>query len=87
MADLLDRLKIAPASRCTIVRELGARGMATVHLAEHVKHLREVAAKVLCPERRSFYEVPYSALPRRSCWPQNLTLVERIDGPQHRSLD
>jgi serine/threonine-protein kinase len=46
----LDRLKAALADRYTIERELGAGGMATVYLAEDVKHHRKVAVKVLRPE-------------------------------------
>ena len=47
MTDLLDRLKTVLANRCTIERELGSGGMATVYLAEDVKHHRKVAVKVL----------------------------------------
>jgi serine/threonine-protein kinase len=50
MSDLLDRLKTALADRYTIERELGAGGMATVYLAEDLKHARKVAIKVLRPE-------------------------------------
>jgi len=50
MADLLGRLKSALANRYTIERELGAGGMATVYLAEDLKHRRKVAIKVLRPE-------------------------------------
>ena len=50
MADLLDRLTTALADRYAIERELGAGGMATVHLAQDFKHERQVAVKVLRPE-------------------------------------
>jgi tetratricopeptide (TPR) repeat protein/tRNA A-37 threonylcarbamoyl transferase component Bud32 len=50
MADLLDRLKAALSDRYLIERELGSGGMATVYLAEDVKHRRQVAVKVLRPE-------------------------------------
>ena len=50
MNNPLDRLKDALADRYTIERELGAGGMATVYLAEDVKHHRKVAVKVLRPE-------------------------------------
>jgi serine/threonine-protein kinase len=48
--DQLDRLTTALASRYAIERELGAGGMATVYLAEDLKHKRKVALKVLKPE-------------------------------------
>ncbi len=44
------RLTAALADRYTIERELGAGGMATVYLAEDLKHHRKVAVKVLRPE-------------------------------------
>ncbi len=50
MTEHLDRLKNAVSGRYTIERELGAGGMATVYLAEDVKHHRKVAVKVLRPE-------------------------------------
>jgi len=50
MADTLDRLTAALADRYAIERKLGAGGMATVYLAEDLKHRRKVALKVLRPE-------------------------------------
>src|SRR5436309_6867908 len=50
MDTLLDRPQEALAGRYTIERELGRGGMATVYLAEDVKHRRPVAVKVLAPE-------------------------------------
>ncbi|MCZ6857363.1 MAG: protein kinase [Gemmatimonadetes bacterium] len=50
MPELLDRLKNALADRYAIQEELGAGGMATVYLAEDLKHHRKVAVKVLHPE-------------------------------------
>src|SRR5678816_2826369 len=44
------RLASALADRYRIERELGAGGMATVYLAEDLKHGRRVALKVLHPE-------------------------------------
>ena len=50
MTDQLSRLTAALADRYAIERELGAGGMATVYLAEDLKHRRQVAVKVLRPE-------------------------------------
>ncbi len=50
MADIADRVKTALADRYRIERELGSGGMATVYLAEDLKHHRQVAIKVLRPE-------------------------------------
>jgi len=49
-ADPLTRLSRALADRYRIERELGQGGMATVYLAEDLKHDRKVALKVLKPE-------------------------------------
>ena len=46
----MQRLTAALADRYRIERELGAGGMATVYLAEDLKHDRKVAIKVLRPE-------------------------------------
>jgi serine/threonine-protein kinase len=46
----VDRLNAALEGRYRIERELGAGGMATVYLAEDLKHKRQVAIKVLKPE-------------------------------------
>ena len=51
--DLLARLSAALATRYTIERELGRGGMATVFLAQDLKHHRRVALKVLRPELTS----------------------------------
>jgi serine/threonine-protein kinase len=49
-SDQLQRLGTALAGRYTVERELGRGGMATVYLADDVKHRRQVAIKVLRPE-------------------------------------
>ncbi len=53
MTDALDRIRAAFADRYTIEQELGGGGMATVYLAEDLKHHRKVAVKVLRPELAS----------------------------------
>jgi len=50
MADLSERVRTSLAGHYAIERELGRGGMATVYLAEDVKHHRKVAVKVLRPE-------------------------------------
>ncbi|MCH7716646.1 MAG: protein kinase [Gemmatimonadetes bacterium] len=50
MTEQLDRLTAALSDRYAIQRELGAGGMATVYLADDLKHHRKVAVKVLRPE-------------------------------------
>jgi eukaryotic-like serine/threonine-protein kinase len=47
VTDLQDRLRLALADRYAVERELGAGGMATVYLAEDLKHGRMVAIKAL----------------------------------------
>jgi tetratricopeptide (TPR) repeat protein len=49
VTNLLDRLGTALAGRYTFERELGRGGMATVYLAQDLKHHRGVAIKVLKP--------------------------------------
>jgi eukaryotic-like serine/threonine-protein kinase len=50
VTETLDRLQAALGDRYRVERELGAGGMATVFLAQDIKHDREVAIKVLHPE-------------------------------------
>ncbi len=50
MGDTLDRLTSVLADRYRVIREIGAGGMATVYLAEDLRHGREVAIKVLRAE-------------------------------------
>jgi serine/threonine protein kinase/tetratricopeptide (TPR) repeat protein len=51
--DQFSRLAAALADRYTLERELGRGGMATVYLADDLKHHRKVALKVLRPELSS----------------------------------
>ncbi len=46
----IDALRASLSDRYRIERELGAGGMATVYLAQDLKHDRKVAIKVLKPE-------------------------------------
>jgi serine/threonine-protein kinase len=50
MTDLVPKLQSALADRYTIERELGRGGMATVYLAQDLRHQRRVALKVLRAE-------------------------------------
>jgi serine/threonine-protein kinase len=50
MPELLSRLQSALADRYRLEREVGAGGMATVYLAQDIRHARRVALKVLRPE-------------------------------------
>jgi serine/threonine-protein kinase len=50
MSEAATRLTAALADRYRIERELGAGGMATVYLAQDLRHDRRVAVKVLRPE-------------------------------------
>ena len=50
MSDPITRLNAALAGRYRIESELGEGGMATVYLADDLKHNRNVALKVLKPE-------------------------------------
>src|SRR4051794_34865848 len=50
LPDLLVRVQAALADRYLLEEEVGAGGMATVYLAEDLRHDRKVAVKVLRPE-------------------------------------
>src|SRR5438105_1270317 len=50
MSDNISRLNTALSGRYEIERELGSGGMATVYLAEDIRHDRDVAIKVLHPD-------------------------------------
>ena len=54
MTDPVTRLNIALEGRYRIDSELGEGGMATVYLADDLRHERKVALKVL-KERRTLY--------------------------------
>jgi serine/threonine protein kinase len=50
MADTLETVQAAIGDNYRLIRAIGRGGMATVYLAEDVKHHRKVAVKVLKPE-------------------------------------
>src|SRR4026209_1323154 len=50
MADQIERLTLALGGNYRIEREVGMGGMATVYLAQDLKHDRKVALKILRPE-------------------------------------
>jgi serine/threonine-protein kinase len=50
MTEIIDQLKVALVDRYVIEKDIGEGGMATVYLAQDVKHDRKVALKVLRPE-------------------------------------
>ena len=53
MTDPVTRLNAALEGRYAIERKLGEGGMATVYLADDLKHQRKVALKVLRDRQRS----------------------------------
>jgi tRNA A-37 threonylcarbamoyl transferase component Bud32 len=50
MSEIIDRLNTALEGRYRILEQIGEGGMATVYLADDLKHERKVAVKVLKPE-------------------------------------
>src|SRR4051812_49259661 len=50
MSETTERLRAALRDTYAVERQIGQGGMATVYLAEDVKHQRKVAIKVLRPE-------------------------------------
>ena len=65
MPDPVTQLNEALEGRYTIGRELGEGGMATVYLADDLKHERKVALKVLKPELAAVVGVNFGAWPAR----------------------
>jgi len=56
MSELTGKLTTALADRYKIERHLGEGGMATVYLAEDLKHDRKVTVKILRPERSAILD-------------------------------
>lgn len=89
MTDLIARLNAALEGRYAIDRQLGEGGMATVYLAEDVKHERSVALKVLKPElaaERVWTRKNFSTIASRSPDGRRLVLGEFDDGDQGRNI-
>ena len=61
MSDTVARLNASLEGRYRVERELGAGGMATVYLADDLKHNRKVALKVLKPELAAVVVIGFSA--------------------------
>ncbi len=57
-SDPITRLNAALEGRYRIESELGEGGMATVYLADDIKHERKVALKVLKPELAAVRRTP-----------------------------
>lgn len=83
MLDLKDRLETALAGRYAVEREIGRGGMATVYLAQDLKHHRPVAVKILHPHiaahlgtDRFLREIQIAA---RLSHPHILTLIDSGD--------
>ncbi len=63
MSGQFERLRVALADRYSIERELGSGGMATVYLAEDLKHCRKVVRLLAdCPTPLPAFSTPHSHL-------------------------
>jgi tetratricopeptide (TPR) repeat protein/TolB-like protein len=83
VSNQIDKLRTALLGRYVIEQEIGSGGMATVYLAEDLKHDRKVAVKVLDPEftsmlgaKRFFQEIEIAA---KLNHPHILTLIDSGD--------
>jgi len=77
-SDLLSRLQSALGAHYSVERELGRGGMATVYLAQDLKHDREVALKVLRPE--------LTAILGRERFLNEVRLTAKLDHPHILTL-
>ena len=73
MSTVAERLAAALTDRYRIERELGTGGMATVYLAEDLKHQRKVAIKVLRSE--------LSATLGSECFAREIAVAARLQHP------
>ncbi|MEO7158698.1 MAG: hypothetical protein ABI039_14110 [Vicinamibacterales bacterium] len=68
----LSRLVAALSNRYHVERELGQGGMATVFLAEDLKHKRKVALTVLKPELAAMVGADSQGVVHRDIKPENI---------------
>jgi serine/threonine protein kinase len=73
MLDAPERVCSALAARYRLERELGRGGMATVYLAEDLKHRRRVALKLFHPDPPASRQArsPVRAADRWWCFPSS----------------
>ena len=77
----ITRLNAALSGRYRIERELGEGGMATVYLADDIKHERKVALKVLKPELAAVVGAERSSTKTRSQGIWGLRSIEPRESP------
>ncbi len=87
MADVNPRLASALADRYRIERELGPGEMATVYLAEDLKHKRKVALKVLKPELAAVLHAMTTIAQRLSSALADRYRLEASLAPARRLID
>ncbi len=78
MSDAVARLNAALEGRYAIERELGEGGMATVYLADDLKHKRKVALKVLKPELAAVVGAEGGPLPHQRCLDPESRGIDRV---------
>ena len=81
MADIPPKLTNALADQYAVRREIGAGGMATVYLAEDLKHGRQVAIKVLRPDLVEAVRAERFRMYKSGRWPlpMNEVIRETVD--------